>query len=660
MSTVLKYPGGSALQHAISTRTDRTFAETIVATCQALAAGLSLSQRVEAARIWTDAAEAWLASKDECDGLGEVFAATVDSGLLEALPLLDADLLQRSCQAFDRIGQEIVFNLDDSDQAFAITDKLVERLPLYPSKSVAASISPPHASRAPTRTAKLGELLFKRATEPVDVAIAHWTQYKGDFIRRRLMLEFSSSNQERLSGLVEIDREFDEQFGPMYVSGDASLLGSMVKGIFRSMSKKAEAEKKWREEQMSHLRGKIMARGGMMGGHKYLKGFKEYLYGRVHAAYEEPLIAIGHFKNALSHGFDPFHTVCQLAFVLNFRNSHREARSLLEKWLPRFYFEASYDPEDTAVGLYLTAGGKLEQLSAPEDLPEVRKQAKENLTRRTQQAQEIAKKATSYRERLLSENGLKGLTLVDSVLQPEAVDAALSGDPSHTELVSLDHGQAAALCLDEVPLFVEADLTILARLAGDGVPAHEAAEYALALSESAEKRDDLDWKALEKLIPVHFRSERYVKRRIDRALDRGDRAAARDQLLHFKKAEVLTEETAHGVFGILQKQYEKANEHESMASLGEELLPLFKGPLREEIAVSTVKALLHLADHGASLGNQVALLKRATAVQPNNAELAARFESTRKARNKRNLIIAGIVLLLAAIGAGVFFLTNQG
>lgn len=446
----------------------------------------------------------------------------------------------------------------------------------------------------------------------------------------------------------------------MYVFGDQSLLGSMVKDIFRSMSKKAQAEKKWREEQMSQLHGKIMARGGMMGGHKYLKGFKEYLYGRVHAAYGEPLIAIGHYKNALSHGFDPMHTVCQLAFVLNFRKSHREARSLLEKWLPKFYFEASYHPEDSPVEQYLKAGGKNEQLPAPEDLPEVRKQAKENLKARQQQAQEIAMRAVKCREKLLTENGLKGLTLVDSVLQPEVVDAALSGDPSHTELVALDHGQAAALCLDEVPLFVEADLTILARLAGDGVPAHEAAEYALVLSESAEKRDGLDWKALKKLIPVHFRSERYVKRRIDSALDRGERAAARDQLLHFRKSEVLTEETAHGVLGILQKQYEKANEHESIASLGEALLTRFKGPLREEIAASTVKALLHLADHGASLGSQVALLKRATTVQPNNAELAARFESTRKARNKRNLIIAGIVLLLAAIGAGVFFLTNQG
>ena len=625
--------------------------------CCATERGLGLADRTEALQLWSQAIEALAGKLDDGKWLHLAVASDLlnqfnKSGLLEVVALLDAQDLDRTCVAIDWLTANVVAQHEDAPAACRIADDLIGKLPLLPDVTVGQRVLRGNFQREPSYIYSLAQRIVDDAVDAPRIASAAGITNLDYLLREHHRETMTSADRARLAEMEQIDQGLDQQFGDLWVHGYQSGVKAAVGTVLRALSAEARAEKSAVKEECDQRKSQVHSAAGMFGKHAYIAAFATYLDARIDAAFDRVSAAITGYREALEKGFDPHITVAQLAFILTFRNKADEARVVLEHWIPRLYLDRVADDPDKSVSdltdLYVKAGGRKENLCEGYSLPEFSQKAGVNKKRRSHLAAESASKAKERAAALLDRFGRKGLTLIDSLLRPCHYDAALGGEHVD-EVVRLDPSAAARLCLDETPLFDEAGLESLVKLASDGLPGTNAGTYGLGLAACAEKRHSFSWQQLHEACPNMFRSAFYGEKRTRAALDGGDLTLTRDLLVHFANGRVLAAERVLALYETLVERYRGGGDLESVASLGEVLHGNLAGDPSLVVRRRTVETLLKLAEAADSAGKRIGYLERALTVDPTDQEVAGRLSSAQKARFKRNLIIAAVVCGVVAI-----------
>lgn len=627
-------------------------------TCQAAARGLSLSDRLRALSLWSDAVELLLKE----GGVPHQPAATLlgwlqDAGLTEVFLLMDAQQLERACALIDQMCAFVLLGQEDDAAACRFADDWIGRLPLVPQRTLAARVLRGDPAQEAAQIYRLGQRLREEASDAAWIALGTAVTLLDPMVRGHAREQMSHDNLVRLRQMEDIDAELTTEFGAeLYVQGHRSGAGAVAGSIVRAFSKEAQAQNEVLERMRAEWQGRISGAAGLFGKDPYIASFATYLTARVDAAMGHVAAAIKGYREALEKGFDPCCSLSQLAFILCFRKKPDEARALLEEWLPRLSAgrseEAPFPPVAGLLEHYSKAGGRPQDLRDGATLEEVRHTAARNQAQRLQRATEIAAKAQGRRAEILDGYAQEGLRIVGGMLPPACYDAALSGAAAAASAVRLDPGDAARLCLDETPLFQEAGLDQLAALVRAGLAEAALGAYGLRLAECAERRYRLGWQQLAERMPGLFRSAGYADRRLAATLERGDAVEARGLLLHFAECKVLSEAPLLAHYATLADRYDHAGRQDETAALGEKLHLYLTGEAQVTVKQRTAATLVALARVCQSPGGRVNLLDRAHALAPENAEIRDRLAVARRARLKRNLILTGVgaAVLVAAAG----------
>lgn len=629
------------------------------AACAAAArAGLSLGDRRRAVLAWAE----MLGGEGAPDGddIGALIEF-LESGLAESVKLLDDPAeVEKVSTAADLLGARAVTRAPDAGRARVLLERLSDSLPVAPECTLTAILLRPD-TEPNAQTFEDATTVLETSADRERLAMARAVVLDDTTLRAHHRARMEEKDKQRLRELEALDRALDAEFGDTAAFGARSAgwaaVGAVVAVFSKSVQARKEAIQQSRNEWLSRLSSS--AGSSLFGRDAYIDAYATFLEGRIDAVHQEIKAGIKELRSALEKGFDPETTLNLLCAVLTFRKKDEEARSLLEEWAPQIGGVAPAGSEGflapLLVKVYREVGGNPANLSTGAQAPFVAEAAAKNRSRRKESFVQASAAAQRKVANLLSANERAGLTLIDSALHPQDYEAALLGGTTSGRC-RIEGREAARLCLDETPVVRELGVAKLCSLAGEGLPSHEAASFAIALLDALRHRDRLGADDLQKLAPTLHKARAYAERELGASLKDERLDELRDRIVRFIKSGAVDDDRGAELASTLMARRSAQGGDLAAVEDGERLSRALRGDGRKRVVRDTVRRYAALADATKSLDGKIQHLARAAELDPTDAEVADRLKKLQSARTIRNLKIAGVIAGVAGVAALAYHL----
>lgn len=354
---------------------------------------------------------------------------------LRALRLLDA-LYARA--VYELKAAECLREAERFVAEHPVPAPAVGAIPLYETLMLDESVD------AAQRALPLIDLVNGWSTEPIDLLMAAQAEFLPGVHFARVLAEQDSRGRRQIENLLAFEEQVTAAYGYMYAKKAGLIFGR----------KERAADSETRHQ----LELKLIELVDGWGATPYAKRFKDYLLGRICAAHSDWSRATKLFRKALDGGFCEYMAVSQLAFILETRKKHDQARALLEEYTDRWHERRGRDSvfaRSAAKGLdigkiYANAGGDPATLGAAAPEQRFTAAAEANARRFPSAAERLARPRAEAVGAYWAECRAGVLAGLSALVQAADLDAALQGVTSNRG-VRFDPALAARTHLDEVP-----------------------------------------------------------------------------------------------------------------------------------------------------------------------------------------------------------------